>query len=138
MKALNEYDPRHTGWRKLLQEGRGGALMGTELKNNAAKLGRWVAQALLSGCSSIRVGLITRAESAGRLRQQILAVRDVKVEEFGRDANVDFRVLWGSLKIILDQLMAQPDGLYLLMRNPNKPNVDIYPVPSGEEKSLST
>merc|ERR1719270_1403775 len=56
VKALNEFDPKlNYSWRTHLESQRG-AVLATELKNNAFKLGRWTAQAILAGCDIMKVG----------------------------------------------------------------------------------
>eukprot|EP00959_Pyramimonas_sp_CCMP1952_P348548 7301591-Pyramimonas_sp.AAC.1 len=62
VRTLNEFDPKVTGidWRKKLENQRG-AVIATELKNNANKLAKWTVQALLGGADQIKFGYVTRA-----------------------------------------------------------------------------
>ena len=47
--ALNEFDPKWSGvdWRQKLDQQRG-AVLATELKNNANKIAKWTAAALVT------------------------------------------------------------------------------------------
>ena len=46
-------------WRQKLENQRG-AVLATELKNNAAKLARWTAAALVAGADLIKLGYVSR------------------------------------------------------------------------------
>ena len=47
-------------WRQKLETQRG-AVLATELKNNANKLAKWTAAALVSGADMIKLGYVSRA-----------------------------------------------------------------------------
>ena len=47
-------------WRAKLETQRG-AVLATELKNNANKLAKWTAAALVSGVDMIKLGYVSRA-----------------------------------------------------------------------------
>ena len=55
IKALNEFDLKTTDWRKKIDTQKG-AVLATELKNNANKLTKWTLQALLAGTDSFKLG----------------------------------------------------------------------------------
>ena len=59
VNALNEYDPKVNGidWRQKL-DNQQGAVFATELKNNAAKLARWAAQATVCGSEQLLIGCV--------------------------------------------------------------------------------
>lgn len=59
VKALNEFDPKATDWRKRVESQRG-AVLATETKNNKAKIAGWTAQALLAGADLIKLGYVSR------------------------------------------------------------------------------
>ncbi len=46
-------------WRQKLENQRG-AVLATELKNNAAKLAKWTAAALVAGADLIKLGYVSR------------------------------------------------------------------------------
>lgn len=47
-------------WRQKLENQRG-AVIATELKNNANKLAKWTVQSLLAGADQMKLGYVTRA-----------------------------------------------------------------------------
>lgn len=49
LRAFNEWDPKNGSEWKTKLESQRGAILATEIKNNAAKVAKWTAQALLSG-----------------------------------------------------------------------------------------
>ena len=62
VKALTEFDSKVTGmdWRSKIETQRG-AVIATELKNNANKLAKWTCQALLAGVDIMKLGFVSRA-----------------------------------------------------------------------------
>lgn len=64
VRALNEFDPNAQGaggslpWKKSLDSQRG-AVVASEMKNNAAKLARWAVQALLAGAEQLKLGWVS-------------------------------------------------------------------------------
>ncbi len=61
VKALNEWGagsrPNAMDWRSKLDSQRG-AVIATELKNNATKVARWATQALLAGSDLLKIGYV--------------------------------------------------------------------------------
>ena len=43
--------------------------------------------------------------------------------------------MWGIFKKLCQVLMAQPEGKYVLMKDPNKSEVMLYSVPSSSFES---
>jgi len=130
VKALNEYDPKVTGvdWRQKLDSQRG-AVLATELKNNSCKLARWTAQALLAGTQEIKLGYISRASAKDAKAHQILGVQTYKIAEFANQINLNENNMWAILKHIIGVCMDLEDGMYVLLKDPNKPLVRLYYVP---------
>merc|ERR1719270_685805 len=59
--ALNEWDSKLSGgvdWRQKIDSLRG-AVLATELKNNACKRGKWTAQTLVAGADLMKVGYVS-------------------------------------------------------------------------------
>merc|ERR1712107_373767 len=82
VKALNEFDPKaNQSWRKALETQRG-AVLATELKNNAFKLGRWTAQAILSGCDVMKIGYASRIRPNDPWTHSILGVQTYYTDGF--------------------------------------------------------
>ncbi|KAJ1688344.1 hypothetical protein LUZ63_019734 [Rhynchospora breviuscula] len=129
LNALNEFDPKYTGvdWRQKLETQRG-AVLATELKNNANKLARWTAQALLSGADIMKLGYVSRVHPRDRHNHVILSVIGYKPRDFAAQINLNTANMWGIVKSIVDLCMKLGEGKYVLVKDPAKPQVRIYEV----------
>ncbi|KAL0407378.1 UNVERIFIED_CONTAM: Eukaryotic translation initiation factor 3 subunit D [Sesamum latifolium] len=118
LNALNEFDPKYSGvdWRQKLETQRG-AVLATELKNNANKLAKWTAQALLAGADMMKLGYVSRVHPRDHFNHVILAVVGYKPRDFATQINLNTSNMW--LK----------EGKYVLVKDPSKPQVRIYDVP---------
>ncbi|WVQ70240.1 eukaryotic translation initiation factor 3 subunit D [Kwoniella botswanensis] len=135
VKALNEFDPRAQGgsgkpldWRKNLDTQKG-AIVANEMKNNSAKLARWAVQSILVGAEYMKMGYITRANSKDAQRHTIVGVQSFKPNDFARQMNVSLTNGWGIVRTIADLLLKQPEGKYVLVKDPNAPQIKLYKVP---------
>lgn len=117
IKALNEYDARVSGldWRQKLDQQRG-AVLATELKNNAAKVARWTAQALLASADVIKLGFVSRVSSRDNKTHVVLGAAAVKPREFAQQISLSMDNCWGIVRAIVDLIMQQEDGKYLLVK----------------------
>ncbi|RCV16528.1 hypothetical protein SEVIR_3G147700v4 [Setaria viridis] len=131
LNALNEFDPKITGvdWRQKLETQRG-AVLATELKNNANKLARWTAQALLSGADMMKLGYVSRVHPRDHYNHSILTVMGYKPRDFAAQINLNTANMWGIVKSIVDICMKFEEGKYVFVKDPAKPQVRIYEVPS--------
>ncbi|GAB4831183.1 Eukaryotic translation initiation factor 3 subunit D [Ancistrocladus abbreviatus] len=130
LNALNEFDPKYTGvdWRQKLETQRG-AVLATELKNNANKLAKWTAQALLSSADMMKLGYVSRVHPRDHFNHVILAVVGYKPRDFAAQINLNTANMWGIVKSIVDLCMKLNEGKYVLVKDPSKPQVRIYEVP---------
>ncbi|WRT66990.1 eukaryotic translation initiation factor 3 subunit D [Kwoniella shivajii] len=135
VKALNEFDPRSQGgsgkpldWRKNLDIQKG-AIVASEMKNNSAKLARWAVQSILAGAELMKMGYISRANSKDAQRHVIVGVQSFKPLDFARQMNVSLTNGWGIVRTIADILLKQPEGKYVLVKDPNSPQIKLYKVP---------
>ena len=128
--ALNEYDPRVTrknAWRNKLDSQRG-AVLATELQNNACKLAKWTTQTLLSGADLMKIGYVSRVSAKDPTMHTILGTQFYKPNEFAKQINLNPNNVWGVLRKIIDDCMKQPEGKYLLLKDPNKKSLYLYKV----------
>eukprot|EP01126_Amoeba_proteus_P027720 TRINITY_DN2746_c0_g1_i17.p1 TRINITY_DN2746_c0_g1~~TRINITY_DN2746_c0_g1_i17.p1 ORF type:complete len:427 (-),score=111.47 TRINITY_DN2746_c0_g1_i17:83-1192(-) len=126
IRALNEYDPKITGgWKKKLENQKAGAFA-TELQNNNCKLNKWLAQAHLSGAKEIKLGYVSRVTPKDPLAHTILDITEYATDDFANEIAMDYQVLWGSLKYIIDVLMDLEEGKYCLLRDPTKRYLTLY------------
>ena len=145
---MNEWDSRNSGgvdWRQKLDTQRG-AVLANELKNNACKLAKWTVQSILAGADNLKFGYVTRYNVKDSSRHVILGTQQFKPIEFGQQINLSMDNAWGivrlviqysnnlsrhlfvfltisSLRCVLDLVMAQKDGKYLIVKDPNKPMI---------------
>lgn len=106
-----------------------GAVLATELKNNANKLAKWTAQAMLAGADMMKLGYVTRVHPRDHFNHVILAVVGYKPKEFAGQINLNTNNMWGIVKAIVDLCMKLNEGKYVLVKDPQKPQVRVYEVP---------
>ncbi|KAJ3123983.1 hypothetical protein HK098_001469 [Nowakowskiella sp. JEL0407] len=134
--ALNEFDPKAVGaggapeWRQKLDAQRG-AVMASEIKNNANKLAKWTVESILAGADQLRIGFISRTQPKDRNRHSILGVGFYKPHDFAVQMNYNIKNGWGIFKTIVDLCMDMEDGKFVLARDPNKPIIRLYQVPDN-------
>ncbi|ETW01026.1 hypothetical protein H310_06660 [Aphanomyces invadans] len=129
--ALNEWDPKLSGgidWRKKIDSQRG-ALLANELKNNAPKLAQWTHSALLANAGLMKLGYVTRHNTKDNQAHVILATQSYNPVDFAQQTSLSLTNAWGIIKMLVELFMEQPEGKYVMMKDPNKPVVRIYSVP---------
>jgi len=137
LKALNEWDSRNSGgvdWRQKLDTQRG-AVLANELKNNACKLAKWTVQSILAGADNLKFGYVTRYNVKDSSRHIILGTQQFKPIEFGQQINLSMDNAWGIVRCVLDLVMAQKDGKYLIVKDPNKAMIRLYDIPDSTFES---
>jgi len=130
--ALNEIDSKLTGgidWRQKLDSQRG-AVLATELKNNSNKLAKWTMQAMLAGADMIKFGYVSRTNPKATDNHVLLGTNVYKPRELAPLINLNLGNAWGILKAIVDLCLGLEEGKYLLLKDPNKPFVRFYSVPT--------
>jgi len=131
IRALNEYNPKSgVDWRKTLDSQRG-AVLATELKNNSNKLAKWTAQSLLAGADQLLLGYVSRTNPKDSFNHVILGIQLYNTKEFATQINLNVRNMWGILRLIIDECMKLANGKYVLLRDPNKPQLQLYQLPQG-------
>jgi len=127
IKALNEYDPKLTGdWRQKLDSHRGGVLA-SEIKNNACKFTKWVAQAVLADADSFTLGYVARQKPKDNMNHVILGVQTYNSKALASTTlQMNMNDLWGSIKFFIDTFMKLEEGKYILMKDPEKPLMKLY------------
>eukprot|EP00933_Yihiella_yeosuensis_P015384 TRINITY_DN1342_c3_g1_i1.p1 TRINITY_DN1342_c3_g1~~TRINITY_DN1342_c3_g1_i1.p1 ORF type:complete len:574 (-),score=168.56 TRINITY_DN1342_c3_g1_i1:138-1859(-) len=129
VKALNEYDPKpNYNWRLHLESQRG-ACLATELKNNAFKLGRWTAEAMLAGCDTMKLGYVSRQHPSDPWSHAVLGVQTYAIDGFAEQIGLSRNNAFGVLRNIIDLVMQWDDGKYLLLKDPTKSVLRIHEIP---------
>ncbi|SCV72695.1 BQ2448_4232 [Microbotryum intermedium] len=136
IKTLNEFDSRAQGsggapdWRSKLDSQRG-AVVATEMKNNSSKLARWAVSSILAGAEQMKMGYVSRANPRESSRHTILGTQWYKPRDFAAQMNVNLSNGWGIVRTIADLCFKQPEGKYILLKDPNKPVIRLYALPEG-------
>ncbi|QRV87462.1 eukaryotic translation initiation factor 3 subunit 7 [Ceratobasidium sp. AG-Ba] len=143
IKALNEFDSRAEGaggapdWRTKLDTQRG-AVVATEMKNNSCKLAKWAVQSILAGAEVMKIGYVSRANPRDNTRHVILSTATMRPADFAGQLNVNLANGWGIVRTVADLCMKQPEGKYVLVKDPNRSVIRLYGVPmnafTGEEE----
>lgn len=137
IKAFNEWDSKFSGgveWRSKLDSQRG-AVVATELQNNSCKLAKWTLQALLAGSDQMKFGFVSRYHPRDSSRHVILCTCQYKPIEMATSISLNLENAWGIVRCIIDKCMSLANGKYLFMKDPNKPVVRMYSLPSGTFES---
>lgn len=129
IKCMNEYDPKpNYSWRKHLETQRG-MILATELNKNAFKLGRWTAQAILSGSDVMKIGYASRVDPKDPWSHSVLAVNTQITEKFAEQIGMHRNNVFGILRTVINMVMSWEDGKYLLIKDPVKSIMRIFEVP---------
>jgi len=131
VKAFNEWDSSLSGgvdWRSKL-ENQKGAVLATELKNNNCKLAKWTLQALLAGSDFIKFGYVSRVNVRNSTQHEILGTQQYRPAECAQNITLNVENCWGILRAIIDYFMKQPQGKYLILKDPLQPLIRIYDLP---------
>ncbi|KAL8269853.1 hypothetical protein Esti_006223 [Eimeria stiedai] len=131
--ALNEIEPKgQKSWRSLLETQRG-ALLATEVRNNACKLRKFVTSAMIAGCDELRLGFVARKTPNDNEQHLILTVHNYQTRDLGRQIGLRPENAWGIARSIVDLLDDKPDGRYVLLKDPTKPVMRLYSRPEDED-----
>jgi len=134
VKALHEFDlrPGASGWRSKIQTQRG-AVFATEIKNNAHKVARWAAQAVLGGIDRMSIGYVSRKVSSNRDVHELLSVMSAVPSELAAQIAFNLDNAWGVVRSVVDTIKDSADGMYLLTRDSSQPAaLKMFAVPAGQ------
>ena len=132
-------------WRTKLDSQRG-AVVATEMKNNSCKLAKWTVQSVLAGADHLKIGYvvlsntrlhvsessrlaygalssyswISRVNPRDNTRHVILSTTSTRPADFASQLNVSLANGWGIVRTVADMCMKQPEGKYVLVKDPNK------------------
>jgi len=142
--ALNEFDANRSStnnnnnnsnvtainWRDKIDSQRG-AVLATEIKNNSCKLAKWTAQSMLAGADQMKIGFVSRVTRNNAYEHAIIATQFSRPRDFATQITLNEGNMWGIIRMLIDLFQKQPEGKYVLMREPNKAMVKLYSVPPG-------
>ncbi|KAL7544417.1 hypothetical protein ACHAWF_007797 [Thalassiosira exigua] len=140
--ALNEYDPSYVAnapparfgntvnWRDKI-DNQAGAVLASELKNNSFKLAKWTAQSLLAGASQMKIGFVSRVSPKNAYEHAVLATQTYRPADLAAQITLNQGTMWGHMRLFVKLLADEPEGKYVVMRDPNRAIVRLYQVPPG-------
>ncbi|PHJ24277.1 eukaryotic translation initiation factor 3 subunit [Cystoisospora suis] len=132
--SLNEYDIKgQRNWRIQMETQRG-ALLATEVRNNASKLKKFVASALMAGCDDLKLGFVSRKTNSDNEHHVVLSVQSYQTRDLGLQIGLKPDNAWGIVRAIVDMVMEKPDGRYVLLKDPTKPVMRLYSRPEDEDE----
>jgi translation initiation factor 3 subunit D len=115
-------------WRQKIDQQKG-AVLATELKNNSCKLAKWTAQSILAGADQMKLGYVSRATNTNAFDHQVLGTQFFEPKALATQIALNMNTMWGIVKMICELLLNQPDGKFVLLKDPNKPTMRLYSVP---------
>ncbi|OHT05590.1 hypothetical protein TRFO_26589 [Tritrichomonas foetus] len=122
---------RRGGWENL--EHRRGTIFLGETNANAAKVARWVANALLAGIDAVMVGYVARKSPSSVSPHVLLGVERHGTEKFAADVSLRVGNMYGVLHSVFGALMVAHSGKYIFVKEARaKRTFHIY----GEVKSI--
>eukprot|EP00357_Protocruzia_adherens_P001953 CAMPEP_0114988044 /NCGR_PEP_ID=MMETSP0216-20121206/9365_1 /TAXON_ID=223996 /ORGANISM="Protocruzia adherens, Strain Boccale" /LENGTH=529 /DNA_ID=CAMNT_0002350751 /DNA_START=813 /DNA_END=2402 /DNA_ORIENTATION=+ len=140
IKAANEFLPsKKSNWKTQLDSSASmGVVIPDELKNNAAKYAKWVLEASLADVPNFHLAFVTRDKISAdpenkekkKIDHAILGVYDFKTEELAKILNLNMANAWGIINLIVQNMLTQEDGKYVIFKDPLKPIVRVYSVPA--------
>eukprot|EP00469_Lotharella_globosa_P011562 CAMPEP_0167781286 /NCGR_PEP_ID=MMETSP0111_2-20121227/5849_1 /TAXON_ID=91324 /ORGANISM="Lotharella globosa, Strain CCCM811" /LENGTH=553 /DNA_ID=CAMNT_0007671933 /DNA_START=1 /DNA_END=1662 /DNA_ORIENTATION=+ len=130
-RAINEWNSKLSGNidYRLKLESQSGAVLAAEMKNNKNKLAKWTAKALISGADQLKLGYVTRAQARSNLSHHILLTQPYKAKDFATLMSIKPLALFGALSKIIQAILDQPDGTYLIIRDPMESVLNIHSIP---------
>ena len=115
-------------WREKLDSQRG-AVVGSELKNNAFKIAKWTAQSILADADQMKIGFVSRATPRNASEHQILGTQFYRPKELAAQITLNEGNMWGIMRMFIQMFRDQPEGKYVIMRDPSKAQLRIFSVP---------
>ncbi|EDO07617.1 Eukaryotic translation initiation factor 3 subunit 7 (eIF-3) family protein [Babesia bovis T2Bo] len=131
--ALNEL-PHKTqkSWRIQIETQKG-ALLANEMRNNTAKMQRFAACAIISGCDTLKLAYVSRRSPGDAEHHSIIGIHTYTTENLAVQMGLNMRNAWAVVRHICALIMDRPDGQYILVKDPLKANIRFYAAPEEED-----
>ncbi|VDM57804.1 unnamed protein product [Angiostrongylus costaricensis] len=91
--------------------------------------------ALLANSDAIKFGYVSRMSVRNSAQHVILGTQQLRPVEFAQNISMNLDNGWGILRCVIDSCMRQPQGKYLLMKDPQSPVIRLYSLPEGTFES---
>ena len=89
----------------------------------------------MAGADLMKIGFVKRKSPKDPTHHEIVHQMMYEPQKFALQINLSIDNAWGVLKMIAETLLAQPAGVYCILKDPNKDMVRIYSVPEDEFES---
>jgi len=87
---------------------------------------------LLAGAEEMNLGFVSRLSVKDSFHHVILGSQFYNAKQFATQINLNQKNMWAILRYIIALCMKQPQGKYVLLKDPNKPVVRLYSVPAQD------
>merc|ERR1712087_368543 len=78
-----------------------------------------------------KIGFVSRASPKNAYEHVILATHTYRPKDFATQITLNQGTMWGYMRLFIKLLEKEPEGKYVIMRDPNRAIVRIYGVPVG-------
>ena len=119
-------------WKKQFTDGKKGAVLAEEIKNNSFKLARWIGQAHLADCTLLKLGYVCRKNGENAFNHELLAVQTHNCANFATQIGWNESQAYGTLRHLCEVLLSSQceDGKkYLFVKDPTKFVLRLYQIP---------
>jgi translation initiation factor 3 subunit D len=77
----------------------------------------------------MKIGFVSRINPKNAYDHVILATQTYRPMDFATQITLNQGTMWGIMRLFIKLLEDQPEGKYVIMRDPNRAIVRIYGVP---------
>lgn len=77
----------------------------------------------------MKIGYVSRTNRFDATSHVVLGTHTYKPRDFAAQIALNVNNMWGILKMLIDLFHRQPEGKYVIMKDPNKSVVRICSVP---------
>lgn len=77
----------------------------------------------------MKLGYVSRVNYKDPYSHVVLGTQSYNPTTFANQIALNQNNMWGIIKMLAELMLEQPEGKYVLMKDPNKPVVRLYSVP---------
>lgn len=77
----------------------------------------------------MKIGYVSRVTTKDPYSHVVLGTQSYNPNTFANQIALNQNNMWGVIKMLAELMLEQPEGKYVLMKDPNKPVVRLYSVP---------
>lgn len=103
-------------WRKSFRD-RPGDILLSELRDNAAKVGRWIAHTHLAGADELHLGFVTRRSRDDASAHDVVGTQSYSPEPLANQMSLPLSAMWGSLNWAISLVRHQVSEMQAAKRD---------------------